>query len=117
MRRGGSTPPPSDEEIKQYDNVPVTLAARYIGWSAQTVYRALQEERAPFGIAVECEGNWAYNISPGLLVKYKRGELPTYRLREVEEIASDGIRRIIDSQMKLMRDKVDILKGVLLSGT
>lgn len=70
--------PLTDEEIMAYDNVPIDVAARYIGWSSPTIYRALREERAPFGFAV-CSGEagtWTYNISPGLLVKYKRGDLP-----------------------------------------
>ena len=77
--------PLTDEEIMAYDNVPIDVAARYIGWSSPTIYRALREERAPFGFAVCSEetGTWTYNISTGLLVKYKRGDLPTYRLREL----------------------------------
>ena len=47
--------PLTDEEIMAYDNVPIDVAARYIGWSSPTIYRALREERAPFGFAV-CSG-------------------------------------------------------------
>lgn len=81
-------PAPTDEEILGMDNVPADTAARYIGWSSPTIYRALREERAPFGFAVHNEDTdtWTYNISPGLLVRYKRGDLPTYRLRELEEV-------------------------------
>ena len=59
--------PLTDEEIMAYDNVPIDVAARYIGWSSPTIYRALREERAPFGLAVCSEetGTWTYNISPG----------------------------------------------------
>lgn len=39
--------PLTDEEIMAYDNVPIDVAARYIGWSSPTIYRALREERAP----------------------------------------------------------------------
>lgn len=62
---------------------------------------ALQEQRAPFGFGVQNQetGSWAYNISPGLLVKYKRGDLPTYKLREVEELAVDGIERIVNERL------------------
>ena len=52
--------PLTDEEIMAYDNVPIDVAARYIGWSSPTIYRALREERAPFGFAVCSEetGTW-----------------------------------------------------------
>ncbi|MEL4859793.1 hypothetical protein AAEU42_00925 [Pseudoflavonifractor phocaeensis] len=103
-------PVPGDEEIRAFENVPVDLAARYIGWSTPTIYRALQEGRAPFGFAVKCAGgSWAYNISPGLLMKYKQGDLPTYRLREVEEIAVDGITRILDEKLGALRKLTEAL--------
>ena len=38
---------------------------------------------------------WAHNISPGLLIKYKHGDLPTYRLREIQELAAEGIERLL----------------------
>lgn len=105
MRRS-TAPPPSEEEIRSCDNVPVTLAAKYIGWSAPTLYRALQEGRAPFGFAVECNGSWAYNISPGLLVRYKGGDLPTYRLKELEEISVDAIRRLLEERLSAARERL-----------
>lgn len=98
----------TEEAILAYDNVPVDVAANFIGWSTSTLYYALQEERAPFGFAVRRAGSsgWTYNISPGLLIKYKRGDLPTYRLREVEMLAADGIERIVT-------EKLSGLQGVL----
>ncbi len=91
---------PEDEEILRQDNVPVEMAARYIGWSSTTLYYALQEQRAPFGVAVKSpKGGWTYNISPGLLVKYKRGDLPTYRLNEVIDLAAEGVDRIITEKL------------------
>ena len=96
-------PPPADDVILAQANVPVDLAAKYIGWSSPTLYRALQECRAPFGFAVRSNKGWAYNISPGLLVKYKQGDLPTYRLREVQELAAEGIERILDTKLEKLR--------------
>ena len=95
------TSPISEEEILSHANVPAYLAAQFIGWSTATLYRALQEQRAPFVFGVQNQetGSWAYNISPGLLVKYKRGDLPTYKLREVEELAADGIERIVNERL------------------
>lgn len=105
MRRS-QIPPPSREEILSYDNVPVALAAKYIGWSSPTLYRALQEGRAPFGFAVESSESWSYNISPGLLIRYKGGDLPTYRLKEVEEIAVDVIRRLLEERLSAARARL-----------
>ena len=91
---------PGEDEILEQNNVPVEMAARYIGWSTTTLYYALQEQRAPFGCAVKSpNGGWAYNISPGLLVRYKRGDLPTYRLTEVIDLAAEGVERIINERL------------------
>ena len=105
--------PLTDEEIMAYDNVPIDVAARYIGWSSPTIYRALREERAPFGFAVCSEetGTWTYNISPGLLVKYKRGDLPTYRLRELEEVMVRHVQEALDLRLA----GVSALMGKVLS--
>ena len=95
--------PLTDEEIMAYD----------IGWSSPTIYRALREERAPFGLAVCSEetGTWTYNISPGLLVKYKRGDLPTYRLRELEEVMVRHVQEALDLRLA----GVSALMGKVLS--
>lgn len=74
--------PITDADILAYDNVPVPIAAQYIGWSANKLYYALQDHQVPFGFVAEqesakraCGASWTYNISPGLLVAYKRGTL------------------------------------------
>lgn len=106
------TPPPTDQEILAYDNVPVEVAAKYIGSSTATLYRALREERVPFGWAVEHKGGqWSHNISPGALVKYKHGELPMYKLREVQELAADGIERILDERMGALKKMAAAVLG------
>ena len=93
--------PPTDEQILRHSNVPILLASEYIGWSTTTLYRALQDERAPFGFAVRNDktDSWTYHISPGLLVKYKRGELPTYRLNEVIKLFVEGAQELLDAKM------------------
>ena len=101
MARKMTAQTPTDQEIMSYNNVPVDVAAKYIGWSSCNVYRALQQERAPFGMAAQTsETAWTYNISPGLLVKYKNGELQAYRLNEVIKLAADGIQQVLDSRME-----------------
>lgn len=104
---------PTDEEILSQDNVPVEMACRYIGWSSPTLYYALQDQRAPFGCAVKSpKGGWAYNISPGLLVKYKRGDLPTYRLNELIGMAVDGIERVLNERLAGMQKVISAIDRI-----
>lgn len=112
MPRKRTDPAPTDEEILRHNNVPVDLAARYIGWSAPTIYYALQEERAPFGFAVKSpRGGWTYNISPGALVKYKHGELPAYKLREVIDLAAEGVEKVLDARLAGMKKVLNAIGG------
>ncbi len=108
--------PPTDEEILAYANVPYQLAAKYLGWSDVSVRYALQQERAPFGVAAQNPktGSWAYNISPGLLVRYKRGELPYYRLKEMIAIATDGIEQILDMRLAGAQSVFDAITAASL---
>ena len=89
---------PTDEEILGYNNVPVEVAARYIGASTATLYEALPDERAPFGFAVLRASNWSYNISPGGLIRYKREGLQMLRLSEIQAIAVEGIQRLLEQR-------------------
>lgn len=102
-----------DEEILRHPNVPVALAARYIGSSTPTIYQGLQDERLPFGFATynPTTQTWTYNISPGLLVKYKRGDLPTYRLREVQQIMAEGVQSIVGEYMSNLRRMAEKVCG------
>ena len=103
MPRKMTAQTPTDKDILAYNNVPVDVAAKYIGWSSCNVARALQQERAPFGMAAKTsETTWTYNISPGLLVKYKHGELQAWRLNEVLKLAADGIEEILDTRMEMV---------------
>ena len=88
---------PTEEAILAYNNVPIELAAKFIGWSDITIRYALQEERAPFGMAAQNPktGTWSYNISPGLLLKYKSGELPAWKLKELSAMLAD-MKRLPD---------------------
>lgn len=106
MPRISNAATPTEQDILGYNNVPLEVAAKYIGWSSATIRKALIQERAPFGVAVQTGANgktgrpsYAYNISPGALVRYKNGELPTWRLNEVIKLAADGIEEILDRRM------------------
>lgn len=101
-------PKPTEQEISEFSNVPVDVAASFIGCSTPTLYRALQEERAPFGFAVKNpEGQWAYNISPGAILKYKHGELPFYKLKEVKELIMDGVEEILQIKTEAAKDAIN----------
>lgn len=104
---------PSDDEILSYTNVPYGVAAKYLGWSDITVRRALQQERAPFGIAAqnpETE-SWSYNISPGALIAYKNGTMPFYSLKGLVGMISDGVERELDTRIAAVQTAVGKLLG------
>ena len=67
---------PTDSEILALGNVLPTVAAKYIGETPVFIRLGLQQNRLPFGSAVQNpSGKWSYHISPGLLVAYQRGTL------------------------------------------
>ncbi len=68
------------EKIKEYRNVPVSLAAELLDVSPNYIRVGLQLERLPFGTAVQITNKkWTYQISPGLLKEYIDGSsLKTY---------------------------------------
>ena len=67
----------TSEEILQMKNVTPVAAGIYLGMNQQTIRYALQQNRAPFGFAVQNpnNGRWRYHISPAALVNYKEGHL------------------------------------------
>ena len=89
------------------------LAAKFIGWSDVTIRYALQEERAPFGIAAQNPktGTWAYNISPGLLIKYKNGELQAYKLKDLSQMLADHAERIIETRVGTVSQAIGKILG------
>ena len=111
MPRKSKAIPPTDTDVLAMDTVPLDLAAQYIGWSTSTLAFALQQERAPFGFAVQRPQStmWTYNISPGLLVAYKRGTLPTYKLEEVISLAAEGVSKVIDEKLSSVRMIADVM--------
>ena len=115
MARKSEVTRPTDEQILAQDTVRLDMAARYIGWSVPTLTNALRQERAPFGFATQNPKTetWAYNISPGLLVAYKRGTLPTYRLNEVIDLASEGVERILSKKMAGVQKITNALERVI----
>lgn len=80
----------TEEKILSYDNVPVSVAAEFLGTSQQFIRVLLQKERAPIGTAVQMSGTkWTYHVSPGLLIEYKNGkQLKTWIAETKKMLAS-----------------------------
>ena len=112
-RRTRTVEKPTDEEILQYDNVPIEVASRYLGSSTATLYEALQDERAPFGWAVHRNAQWAYHISPGALVRYKREGLPLYKLKDVSDIVCGDVERLINKKMEVLTTVMQAVGGAV----
>ena len=91
----------TDEEIMQYDNVPVEVAAAYIGMGAGSLRYAMQDRDCPFGFVCArvsdtayCGERFTYNISPGLLIAYKRGTLQCMRTKDFERMLKDAVEEL-----------------------
>ena len=87
-------PIPTDDEILNYDNVPVDVAARYLDWTEQNVRLALREGRAPFGIAIQ-DRALTYKISPGGLVKYKREGVPVMSYETMRYLVRTALESVL----------------------
>ena len=117
MSRKSTTQTPSDEDIMAYNNVPVELAAKYIGWSSCNVVYALQQERAPFGCAARTGADpetgretYTYNISPGLLVGYKHGTIQAWHLSELVKLFEDRVSSLVNIRLEAAADLVRGIK-------
>ncbi len=64
-----------EDEIRGYQNVPVSLAAKYLGISELCVRCGIKEGRLPIGAAIQGSGTrrMRYHISPWRLIRYQRG--------------------------------------------
>lgn len=88
---------PTEADIRRYQNVPVGVAAKYLGSSTTTIKLALQDGRAPFGFASkQPEKNcYRYQISPERLIRYQSGELPMYSINDIMRYAAAGIEDLL----------------------
>lgn len=116
MSRRSTAQTPTDDEIMAYDNVPVAVAAKYIGWSSCNVANALQQERVPFGCAAKTGerqetgiSTYTYNISPGLLVAYKHGTIQAWRLGELIQLFEGSVSALIDRRLDAA---AELVRGV-----
>ncbi len=111
--------PITDEEILSYNNVPVKVAAEYIGSTPHALYYAIQDGRAPFGFASVNEDaktysgrSYTYNISPGLLVAYKRGTLACPNPGEVMRVMLTAIQDML-AEGKIIKVPMPVTTGEL----
>lgn len=115
MARIRSEKTPEDEEILSYDNVPVPVAAAYLGCGVGALRDALQQGRAPFGYAVRSGkdgGKWMPQISPGQLVAFKNGTLPTIDEEKIVAMLTDAVEKVLDLRS---RAALEVLAPGLLS--
>lgn len=81
----------SDEEIAALANVPVKMAAEYLGWSIPSMYYSLQMGLFPPTVALTAKHStgkrdkYSYWISGAALVKFRRGEMPVETHIHVEQ--------------------------------
>lgn len=90
---------PTDTEILAYDNVPVPVAAAYLGYGINSLREALQQGVAPFGYASRGkaeESKWIPHISPGQLVAYKNGTLPTVDEGKIVTMLTEAVEKILE---------------------
>lgn len=65
-----------DDDIRAYDNVPVNVAADYLGVFPERLRNALKGGKMPFvGVSVDGEKSM-FIISPGGLIGWKNGTIP-----------------------------------------
>lgn len=65
----------SEDELRAYGNVPVTLAARYLHTNSDTLKAIMLRKGLPFGVAITLPGraNAQYLIAPERLIAWAHG--------------------------------------------
>ena len=72
------------EKLEDLKNVPVNIVAEILGVAPQFIRLGLQEQRLPYGTAVQTSSQWTYHVSYELLKKYIGEE----RIKAYEKIKS-----------------------------
>lgn len=88
----------NEEQILNMDNVDPKTAASYLGIGYSALTAMLKNGVAPFGCATKVKSNYAYHISPGLLVAYKKGTLQinvNVGLKEVDDDKKATIKALL----------------------
>ncbi|SCY03234.1 hypothetical protein [Ruminococcus sp. YE282] len=59
---------------QEYDDVPPTVAAKYLGVALNFIYEGLKKQKLPIGSALQSDsGRWTYNIPCARLKAYAHG--------------------------------------------
>lgn len=99
----------TDEEIMQYDNVPATVAAKYLGVAPQTLMLGMRYGANPVGWAIDGK-RWTYVIPPERLVKWKHGDTPSLTLDGYVKLITIElkkiIRELIEVELKTLQNEV-----------
>ena len=94
-----------EKEILKYDNVPVKVAAKYLGVGEQFIRIQMQRDIISIGcVKTNPQGKHQYYISPGKLISYKTGK----DYNEVKEEISFNVKYEQLIKLKELLDK-DIL--------
>lgn len=72
------------EKLEDMKNVPVNIVAEILGVAPQFIRLGLQEQRLPYGTAVQTSSQWTYHVSYELLKKY----IGEKRIKAYEKIKS-----------------------------
>lgn len=67
----------TDIELLMHKKIGPEIAAKYLqnGTTAQEIRIKAQNGHCPFCVAERMQGRYRYRVNPGLLIKYKAGEL------------------------------------------
>lgn len=91
----------TEEQIRDFDNVPVEIAAAFIGMGPASLRNAMQDHDCPFGFVsvrdsatTYCGERFTYNISPGLLIAYKNGTLQCMRTNDFMRMLKDAVEEL-----------------------
>ena len=89
-------PAPTDEEILAYDgvDVPIPVAARYLGWTDKAVRLAIREGRAGIGVPIHDNGI-VYKCSPGGLVNLKRNGSPYVDYETIRDMVKSVVAEVV----------------------
>ena len=94
-----------EKEILKYDNVPVKVAAKYLGVGEQFIRIQMQRDIISIGcVKTNHQGKHQYYISPAKLISYKTGK----DYNEVKEEISFNVKYEQLIKLKELLDK-DIL--------
>lgn len=87
---------PARTELLSFRNVPVSVAAVYLGVRQIDLKRALRDRRVTFGWASQAgeTGQWEYHISPGGLVSYQERGARAFDLPLMRSLLEEAVEHL-----------------------